>query len=139
MNKTMLKRIVVIMIAVCVVIALVLPLFVKADVAVGGDVNYQDADYYVTADGPDGYIAMYYGPGLEYGVDYKLENGEILHIIETADNIYDQLKWGEVETDDYSRWVRLDHTVQQGTVWQTLIWQIKRLITLIEDFFRSLR
>ena len=139
MNKQMIKRVIVIVIAVCVVLALILPLFVKADIAIGGDVNYLDADYYVTADGPDGYVKMYYGPGLEYGWDYEIENGEKLHIIETADNIYDQLRWGQAEQDEFNRWVRLDHTQAQESVWETLVSQIRQLFIEIMKLIRTLR
>ena len=139
MKKQMIRRIIVIAIAVCVVLALVLPLFVKADVAIGGDVNYRDADYYVVTDGPDGYVEMYYGPGLEYGVDYEIGNGKTLHIIETAENFYDMLEWGRAESDDYSRWVRLDHTELQGSIWKVILWQLKRLLAGIAELIRSLR
>ena len=84
-----------------------------ADAAVDGGHNYQDADFYVVVDAPDGYVNFRYGPGLEYGIYEPIYNGEVLHIIQTADNYYDELSWGETPYDGRYGWVSLSQVTYQ--------------------------
>ena len=75
---------------------LLFPGTAMADAAVGGEYNYQYADFYVMVDANDGYVNFRYGPGLEYGINYPIYNGEVLHIEATADNYLDGLYWGHL-------------------------------------------
>lgn len=88
-------------------ILLLFPSSVMADAAIDGGHNYQPADFYVVVDAWDGYVNFRYGPGLEYGINFPINNGEVLYVFETAENYYDELWWGHVEYGGYYGWISL--------------------------------
>lgn len=90
--------------------ALLAPSQVFADAAVTGDYNHQDADFYVEVSAPDYYVNMRYGPGTEYGIITPIYNGEILHVIATADNYYDGLWWGQINYGGTYGWISISQT-----------------------------
>ena len=99
------------MIALLICAALLLfPTSAMADAAIGGEHNYQDVDYYVVVDAPDGYVNFRYGPGLEYGINFPIYNGEILHVTGTMDNYYDGLLWGQAEYGGNYGWFSINQT-----------------------------
>ena len=103
------KRIRMIALLICAAL-LLFPTSVMADAAIGGEHNYQDVDYYVVVDAPDGYVNFRYGPGLEYGINFPIYNGEILHVTGTMDNYYDGLLWGQAEYGGNYGWFSINQT-----------------------------
>ena len=103
------KRIIAILVALSCLTA-AFPGIVMADAAIGGGYNYQDVDFYVVVDAPDGYVNFRYGPGMEYGINYPIYNGEVLHVFSTADNYYDGLWWGQTEYGGDWGWISLSQT-----------------------------
>ena len=93
----------------CMVVML-FPGTAMADAAAGGEYNYQHADFYVVVDASDGYVNFRYGPGLEYGINYPIYNGEVLYIEATADNYYDGLYWGYTTYGGDTGWISLSET-----------------------------
>jgi len=104
------KRIITLLAAMLCIISLILPGSAMADAAVGGEYNYQTADFYVVVDAPDYYVNFRYGPGMEYGIKYPINNGEILHVTATSDNYYDGLWWGQVEYNGDWGWISISQT-----------------------------
>ena len=104
------KRIITLLAAMLCIISLAFPGTVMADAASGGEYNYQTADFYVVVDAPDYYVNFRYGPGMEYGIQYPINNGEILHVTATSDNYYDGLWWGQVEYNGDWGWISISQT-----------------------------
>ena len=88
-------------------VLMLFPVSVMADAAIDGGHNYQAADFYVVVDAWDGYVNFRYGPGLEYGINFPIYNGEVLYVFETAENYYDDLPWGHVEYAGNYGWISL--------------------------------
>ena len=97
-------------IALICLIFLLMPGTAMADAAITGDYNYQPGGFYVVVDAPDGYVNFRYGPGLEYGINFPIYNGEILFINTTADNYYDGLWWGQVDYNGEYGWISISQT-----------------------------